>query len=504
MADETANTHECPRRAAIVFVACALVLMLVPFVGMLWARTDSTSENRELAPAPSLSAEDGGINVDVLADAGTYFEDHFAYRNDLVDANAHMRAVLGASATDQVIVGSDGWLYYGGTLADYVGPSRLSDRTLANIAHNLSLLQGYAASRGAAFAFAVAPNKNTLYGAGMPAHYLRSPEPSNYERLKPILAEYGVNTVDLPGILQEKAQAGERLYCYRDTHWTNEGALVGANALLEAVGAPALNVAADQWVVRDDLVGDVAGMLYPAHPGTESEAYAVGINDGPGLSGASWAYVAGADVTDNEVATKSAAAKAQAGDAKPQSLMMYRDSFGNALIPYLSSTFASASYSKLVPYSAAAIDAAEADAVIVERAERHLAYLAEAPFIMPAPRVRMEAAALAEAEDVGTDGATLEAKADGGFVVLEGWLGEAAVEGADAKARILVAVDAGLGEPAAYEAFSRTGDAGDWGYSIHVPREAFGDTDKLAAVTVFLMDGSEVRPIARYMDVSLP
>lgn len=76
-------------RAVFVFVlALAFVIVALPSVGMLWSRTDSTTENRELTAAPSLFGEDGSFNWNILDDAGTYFADHFAYRNQMVSANA--------------------------------------------------------------------------------------------------------------------------------------------------------------------------------------------------------------------------------------------------------------------------------------------------------------------------------------------------------------------------------------------------------------------------------
>jgi hypothetical protein len=43
-------------------------------------------------------------------------------------------------------VGSDGWLYYGGTLTDSPGASPMSDRALRNAAHTLALFQRFAAA----------------------------------------------------------------------------------------------------------------------------------------------------------------------------------------------------------------------------------------------------------------------------------------------------------------------------------------------------------------------
>ena len=64
--------------------------------------------------------EDGTWNQDYLEEAGEYFEDHFAFRQYFVTANALLKGnVFQTGATDQVIVGKDDWLYFGGTVNDW-------------------------------------------------------------------------------------------------------------------------------------------------------------------------------------------------------------------------------------------------------------------------------------------------------------------------------------------------------------------------------------------------
>ena len=63
-------------------------------------------------------------------------------------------------------------------------------------------------------------------------------------------------------------------------------------------------------------------------------------------------------------------------------LYMYRDSFGSALIPYLSEEFASATYSRMVPYAIYNVVTAKADTVIIERAERNIEAFQSRPALM--------------------------------------------------------------------------------------------------------------------------
>ena len=449
-------------RAVFVFVlALAFVIVALPSVGMLWSRTDSTTENRELAAAPSLFGEDGSFNWNILDDAGTYFADHFAYRNQMVSANARIRTALGASATDQVVVGSDGWLYYGGTLPDYLGQSALSDRALRNIAHNLALAQGYVESHQAMFAFALAPNKNTLYPSHMPYYYLQDDSPSNADRLKPFLEEEGVNYIDLFDLFEN---VDGEWYLKKDSHWDNRGALMVAQKILAATAHDPLPLEVEDAAARVDFAGDIESMLYPVGAQYDSNWYFPGVNDEEGMAGSTWSYVQGEAVTDSWVVTN-----AQGGSG---SLLMFRDSFGNALLPLFASAYKQGVFSKYIPYNLPTMAECHADAVVVERAERHLGYLAENPPIMPNPVVRLKAEVPVAAQE---NHATLSVEENGPYWMISGSVDESAVR---ESSKLYVHVEGGNREPRTYDAFWTSlpdGEGGystDFGYLVYLDKES--------------------------------
>lgn len=479
----TAGTYrdKCVSAAVFAtFLVLAAFICLVPFVGMIWAQTDSTTENRELAPLPALQGDDGSFNFDFLTDAGTYFEDHFAYRNQLVSANARIRAALGVSSTDQVVVGNNGWLYYGGTLPDYLGQSGLSDRALANIAHNMSLAQDYVQSQGASFLFVISPNKNSLYPENMPYYYIQASDAGNAELLKPRLVDAGVEYLDAFELFES---FGDCRYLMRDTHWDNIGALRAAQAMLAAVGHATLDAGEDDAVKREDFVGDLESMLYPSESREEPNWYIAGINDGEGMTGTRWSYAEGSDVTDSWIVTDSPEGSG--------SLVMYRDSFGNALVPYEATAYEHAVFSKLIPYNLPVVAQNDADAVIIERAERHLDYLAKNPPIMPNPLVRdidlpAEEALSAELSS------TVAVAENGPYWTLSGCVGGGSLS---EDARIYVAVEDGEGSSRLYDAFwtSVAEDdeiTSDFGFQVYLGRSVVDLPN--AEVRVFVDNGESL------------
>ena len=469
-ATEGTYTDKCVLRPVFIFVlALALIIVALPSVGMLWSRTDSTTENRELAEAPSFVGEDGSVNWNILDDAGTYFADHFAYRNQMVSANARIRAALETSATDQVVVGSDGWLYYGGTLPDYLGQSTLSDRALRNIAHNLSLAQGYVESHQATFAFTLAPNKNTLYPSHMPYYYLQADGPSNADRLKPFLKEEGVNYIDLFDLFES---ADGEWYLKKDSHWDNRGALMAAQKILATAAHDPLSLKVEDAKARNDFSGDLESMLYPVDAQLDVNWYFPGINDEEGMTGAAWSYAQGGDVTDSMVVTN---AKGGSG-----SLLMFRDSFGNALLPLFASSYKQGVFSKYVPYNLSTMVECQADTVVVERAERHLGYLAENPPIMLNPAVRLEMDAPSAVQE---NRATLAVEENGPYWMVSGTVDESVMRDST---KIYVFVEGDNREPRTYDAFWTSvpdGEGGystDFGYLVYLNRES----DSLAGSSI--------------------
>lgn len=190
-----------------VYIAMFLILCLLPSAGLLFTGVSSSAENRETAKAPVLIKEDG-INPDFLNDAGAWFEDHFAFRNEAVTGYAMLLGkIFGVSAQQGVIVGKDGWLFYKDSLEDFQGTGQMTDRQLFQVAHTLRMIRDYARKNGVRFAFVVAPNKNSLYGEYMPYYYqpFRN-HAGNLERLKKYLQKEQVHMIDLDEAFRSSSQ----------------------------------------------------------------------------------------------------------------------------------------------------------------------------------------------------------------------------------------------------------------------------------------------------------
>ncbi len=327
-----------------LYIALALLLCLVPSLGLLVFGESGAAANQRLAPPPDLQEPDGSWNPSVLNDSADWLADHFALRQQLVTLWGQLNAgLLGSSPEEQVIAGRGGWLYYAPTLPDYCGQA-LSDEALSAAAARLAAIQAEAEGRGARFLLVVAPNKNSLWGDAMPDAYPKNHEAGNWEKLRPLLDAEGVAYVDLFAL---------PLPYYRtDTHWTAEGAAMAADAVLEALGRP--GVYADGPFVRGDArPGDLYEMLYPAGKGAEPEIL----------------YQPALGFTHLNEPREGNAITIRTEGAGDGRLYCWRDSFGIALYPYLADTFAQACFSRSTSFS---LPDGDYDAVILEIAERSI------------------------------------------------------------------------------------------------------------------------------------
>ncbi len=465
-----------------VFSVLVFAVLLLPLVGMAWAPTEESVENRELASWPALFDEESGLNADMLSQMGDYFSDHFAYRVPMIDAGAHLYAGLfGVSTADTVVAGTDGWLYYAGTLNDYQNRAPLREGQLRNIAHNLRMLQDYCEEREAAFLFTVAPDKNSLYGEHMPFYY-PGVASDDMDRLAAALAEAGVNYVDVRAAL---AASDERLYFLRDSHWTEKGALVAHDALAAAGGFATVGITEADLREVDDYTGDLAAMLYPLSPDPEPNWYAEGVNDGAGdagtlRSGSKWRFTEGTSVEDSTVATEPAEGAFGETAAGNGGLLMFRDSFGNSLIPYLACEFSSATFSKKLPYNALLVESEQPSTVIVERAQRHVDLFAEQAPLMVCPSFDFpEDATLEEGE--GTT--TCESSENGPLACLQG-----AIDGIQLAAddEVVVRLTDEEGAALTYRAFLLSDEetGSDQGWCVYASRDLWADQAVIAEVIV--------------------
>ena len=437
------------KAAAIVYFVVVAIVCLVPSVGLLFGGSEVSSDS-DAAPAPKLTKDDGSINFNVMADAGAWFDDHFAFRNEWVTAAAAVEGVFGVSPNESVVHGDNGWLYYGDSVDDFQGKNQLSDRALYDIAHTMKLVQTHSLGRGIDFVFCISPNKNTLYGQNMPYYLQVKVGESNLDRITAFLDAEGVNYVDARSLFEARDDV---LYHKRDSHWNNEGAAMVSDALLTELGREHRSYADESYTVRSDFTGDLDKMLFPSAPTPEDEVY---YDNAPVFD-----YV-----TENVKSNFDPKIATSSSSATGGSLVMYRDSFCNSLLPFMAEAYSQAYFSRGVPYQLAIdLEAHDADALVIERAQRFMRDMAANPPMMPAPMVLDEAVTSSSSFEPFED---VEEQSQGKYLLVAGKLEREIAAGE----RIAVRVNGSL----VYEAFGKCdAETGDEGFQLLLPESIISE-----------------------------
>ena len=356
------------KKKGILFVVICLVLCVIPSVGMVFFPTTQSTENKAMTEVPKLVTEDGHINKMFLQDCGDYFNDHIALRNQMIFVDAKIQTNLfSESNVSGVIYGKNDWLYYSSTLNDYLGRNTMSERELFNLSHNIAVIQSYLKERNIDFVFTIPPNKNTLYHENMPYYYNRANLVHNAKMLENYLLDEGINYVNLFDLFEQQE---ETLYLLRDSHWNMKGACLAYNAIMAPLKKEYNNYFETVPIIEENTNGDLNKMLYSFY-GELEDNYSYNLPQN---------YIYTNDVSsveDGWIITENEKGKG--------TLLMFRDSFADTLIPFVSNEFKTAYYSKGLPNALERyIEEDAPDCVVIEKVERNISdYLNTPPILTP-------------------------------------------------------------------------------------------------------------------------
>jgi len=333
-------------RGALWTVAVFLLVTWLPLIamGVLPRSGVSATEKRLLAPWPrleptlaSVSAWPDGVEA--------WFDDHLGFRDWLIRSWARLQiGVFGVSPAPKLIVGKSGWLFFGDrqAIAHYRGIDPLSDRELARWQSVLEQRRDWLAEQGIAYLVVLVPDKHEMYAEYMPDSLPRSGDRHPLDQLVRYLDGHSdVEVLDLrPPLLAAKQR--ERVYHKTDSHWNDRGAYVAYRAIHERLqrllpalaGVPPARAAAASHVEPGLGLAHIVG-LEDVYPEEVLEARLIAPRASikpehqPGY--------------DERVRTLQPIAHGVPDAALPRAVV-FRDSFANALVPYLSEDFSRVLY----------------------------------------------------------------------------------------------------------------------------------------------------------------
>lgn len=376
-----------PRRHLhTLVIACfigALCLPVVSGIPALLGSGDAISaqEKRRLHPWP-----DAPTTVRALrrwpGEFNLWFDDRFGLRDGLIAIHNYGKAALGISPSQRAILGDDGWVFIENThLTDANRGARPFARGEAErLAALFVSAQQRLAQRGVAYVHLTPPDKQSLFREYLPAR-IRILGPSRYAQWRSAALDSALNFVDLYPVLERSIAAGETPYMRTDSHWNCYGAYLAYREIMDAINQEtevALPVLEETDVTFDRAIDPVGGDLVRNFLGTPflfPEPYAMRC---PIVSPARLSYTALEDgsalrLRDTHNATRPSRVMNHDFPDGPRALVL-RDSYTNAMIPFLSHSFREVIYMTydVRPPEERLIDELQPNIVIYEHVERSL------------------------------------------------------------------------------------------------------------------------------------
>jgi alginate O-acetyltransferase complex protein AlgJ len=268
-----------------------------------------------------------------------------------------------AGSDIKVVEGKSGWLFleaFGANryLATAENLSTWKEKVLPKHVANYSARARRVAERGIGFLVVIAPETSGIYPEYLPDGW-NVEMPTAGECLASLLSQEGVNVI-CPAPMFRASKALD-LYCRLDSHWSFSGAYLCYQLMMERI-RQFLPVTPIPWqriyFGASSGYGDLGVHVTPERKGSIQTVAIEGYdaNSGPNLY----------DHREKNIRRVNCAQ----GNGKA---VIFRDSFSNALTPFLERTFAETVFIAPAPTMMdSAIDAEKPDIVILEVAERAL------------------------------------------------------------------------------------------------------------------------------------
>lgn len=216
----------------VLFLAC-----LATIVSLQWQADPAADqrENRRLAEQPDwpATAREWRSFPGRFSD---YMDDNFGLRSTLLRWHNLLMLRLGVSPSSQVLLGQDGWLFYTNQELTHQnrGALPMSPEELYTYVARFRERREWVESQGIPFVAMIVPDKNSVYPEFLPPS-VRVVGPSRYRQFVDAMAAAGEPLVDpLPELLRQKVR-DQHLYWMTDTHWTCLGAWFAYQSLMDVV-----------------------------------------------------------------------------------------------------------------------------------------------------------------------------------------------------------------------------------------------------------------------------
>lgn len=221
----------------IIFIVTTLLLFSLPILFFDSKQKVSEKENRVLEQKPRFM-KDNLFNDKVFSEYNCYFQDHFGFREQLIqlDANNPLK-MKSPIKVGRALVGKDGWYFYtdptdGNNLMDFYKRNLFDTIQIKQFSEKISNRVKWCEENNIKCIFIIGPNKHSVYAEFYP--YIRPEGITRADQITQKLDQMGVSYVfPRDHLLAVKEDFNYPLYYETDTHWNQKGAYIASTLLYE-------------------------------------------------------------------------------------------------------------------------------------------------------------------------------------------------------------------------------------------------------------------------------
>ncbi|GAB4280122.1 MAG: hypothetical protein Fur0025_07830 [Oscillatoriaceae cyanobacterium] len=373
----------------LIIVSLFFAAIWTPMMVSLWQSlrpTPQTSnwEKRQLASLPNLEFNRESIeNFSRLFEE--YYKDNFGGRQELIYwHNRFLFQVLQQSPSEQVIIGKDGWLFYGHpyALESYRATTPFTESQLNHWQQVLEERRDWLQARGIKYLVVFVPEKQSIYPEYLPEWLQPVGKKSRLDQLIEHLqlnSKFSVNSlpplaetsaiIDVRDVLRS-AKNNYRIYHRTDSHWNKPGVFTAYQEIIRYLGVwfpqlKPLTVADFEQEIVYREGGDLANMLGLKDVLREEvRRFSPRI---PPVARSADPEIARPDLPEDKQPFAIAT-----GDRRLPRAVMFHDSFALNLAPLIAENFQRIVFLSEYEFDLPAIDKERPDVVIQQMVERQL------------------------------------------------------------------------------------------------------------------------------------
>lgn len=352
------KTIQGKSRIDIIFLTIFFIFLFIP-MSRINNDVISEQENRTLAKWYPLLKPNYEINFEFGKNFNDWFNDRFYMRKTFISCS-NIKLLLSKNwISKDVVKGKEEWLFLGikDSVDNYSNSVMFTDEELQKIKNYLTQINDYCEKNNKKFYFIIAPDKSKIYGEFYNDKIKIVGEESKTEQLIDYLNKNSDIKIVYPKDKLISLKKDKLLYWKMDTHWNKLGAYYGYIELLNVIRKdfPNVNEYKIEGYVEEKHDGDLYNMAPSLLRKNDDTVYIVPNVDNKSIC--KYPEESQGIVTcDNPVGNKN--------------LLMFRDSFTRALIPYLSKSFKMSKYVWKYNISPKMMD--NADIIVLEVVERFL------------------------------------------------------------------------------------------------------------------------------------